>query len=237
MWEVRCNSQSRRRGPRRSRVCRGPYIIIFKCCWYVCLGRCGLCDGCGDATATLCDIPKTLRYLLRLDAGLGEGHPEVVGLRQLVVVHLDESRHRVVDGWQLDQRHFAVLPEIWDSYTISIVILPKMVPKSQRKLYTYGKNLKALIANPRLVKASLISSSDTVALKTKHPYCRTTWWHNKQSISSSVCRTKYLRNVRQVESRARWVNVLVVFAARLLESVQGALGIVPGKYVDNMLSG
>lgn len=30
---------------------------------------------------------------------------------------------------------------------------------------TYGKNLNALIEKPRFVKASLISSSDTVALK------------------------------------------------------------------------
>lgn len=30
---------------------------------------------------------------------------------------------------------------------------------------TYGKNLNALIVNPRLVNASLISSSDTVALE------------------------------------------------------------------------
>lgn len=46
-----------------------------------------------------------------LDAGLGERHPQVVGLRQLVVVHLDQRRHRVVDRRQLDQRHFAVLRE------------------------------------------------------------------------------------------------------------------------------
>lgn len=52
----------------------------------------------------LCDIRESL------DAGLGERDPQVVGLGQLVVVHLDERRHRVVDGRQLHQRHLAVLP-------------------------------------------------------------------------------------------------------------------------------
>lgn len=65
----------------------------------------------------LCDILKT--WWGRLDTRLGEGHSEVVGLGQLVIVHFDEGRHRVVDGWQLHQRHFAVLPVIADNNVVS----------------------------------------------------------------------------------------------------------------------
>lgn len=65
----------------------------------------------------LCDILKT--WWGRLDTRLGEGHSEVVGLGQLVVVHFDEGGHRVVDGRQLHQRHFAVLSEIADKHVVS----------------------------------------------------------------------------------------------------------------------
>lgn len=45
-----------------------------------------------------------------LDGGLGEGHPQVVVLTQVVVVQVDERLDGLLHGAHLDQRHFAVLP-------------------------------------------------------------------------------------------------------------------------------
>lgn len=45
-----------------------------------------------------------------------------------------------------------------------------------------------------------------------------------------------LRNVGQMKSRAWWVDVLVVFAARFLESMQRALGVIPEKCRNKTLS-
>ena len=46
-----------------------------------------------------------------LNGRLREGHPEVTGLAELVVVQLDESRHGLVDGRELHECHLAVLRE------------------------------------------------------------------------------------------------------------------------------
>lgn len=50
------------------------------------------------------------RGALPLDGGLGEGHPQVVALAQVVVVQVDEGLDGLLHGAHLDQGHLAVLP-------------------------------------------------------------------------------------------------------------------------------
>lgn len=45
-----------------------------------------------------------------LDGGLGEGHPQVVVLAQIMVMQVDEGLDGLLHGAHLDQRHLAVLP-------------------------------------------------------------------------------------------------------------------------------
>lgn len=56
-----------------------------------------------------------------LDSGLGEGHPEVVVLSQVVVVQVDERLNGLLHGTHLNQRHLAILLEELEPFDNSAV--------------------------------------------------------------------------------------------------------------------
>lgn len=56
-----------------------------------------------------------------LDVGLGKADAQMVRLGQLVVVHLDQSAHGLLDRAQLDQGHLVVFREKFESFDFETI--------------------------------------------------------------------------------------------------------------------
>lgn len=62
------------------------------------------------------------RYrILHLDVGFGKTDTQMVRFRELVVVHLDQCAHGLLDRAELYQGHFVVLREKFESFDFEAI--------------------------------------------------------------------------------------------------------------------